>query len=467
MSPMTLVQTIAEFRRAGLPVDEHYDSLCPVCRRMFSIATEDGEIALECSEGCARDDIAHALHSLALHNPDPVAPADELALSCWEPVDLLPILSGEHVQEQAEILHRSDGVGLLYRGRLHAVYGEPEACKGWLALTAAAECMETAEPVLYLDYEDTAANIVSRLLALGVDKAVIRARLSYLRVDEPVDRWAIDALTANTPALVVIDGITEALTVEGLDMAANQDIAEFRKRIARPFVRAGAAVLEVDHVVKDKENRGRYAIGAQHKLAGTDVAYKLDVVQPFGREREGLVKITVTKDRPGFVRQHSEDGERTALLRLQSDNGTVTTRLERAEEHGDSFRPTRIMERVSKAVEAQPGLTRNAVRATVQHKATYVDLALELLISEGFVTFKREGQAKLHHVVKPYRVPTESHRVPDPAGDTGSPGPPPFKGTRDPDPAATTNGTATESLDLDRAERLAAKHADLNGGQAE
>ena len=27
MSRLTLVQAIAEFRRAGLPVDEHYDSL--------------------------------------------------------------------------------------------------------------------------------------------------------------------------------------------------------------------------------------------------------------------------------------------------------------------------------------------------------------------------------------------------------------------------------------------------------
>ena len=190
MSPYTLGQALAEFRRAGLPVDQNHDSLCPVCRRMFSIANDEGDVVLECSEGCSRQDIANALHSLIQRTPD--APAEPpAATSCWEPVDLLPILTGEHVDEEAEILRRADGVALLYRGRLHAAYGEPESCKGWLALAAVAERIDAAEPVIYLDYEDTAANIVARLLALGVDQAVIRARLSYLRIDEPVPAWAL------------------------------------------------------------------------------------------------------------------------------------------------------------------------------------------------------------------------------------------------------------------------------------
>ena len=458
---LTLVQAIAEFRRAGLAVDEdNHSSLCPVCRRMFSIANDDGDVILECSEGCERDAIADALHSLANGNrDDPVEPP---AVSCWEPVDLLPILNGEHVEEHAEILHRADGVALLYRGRLHAAYGEPESCKGWLALAAVAECIDAAELVVYLDYEDTAQNIVARLVALGVDKAVIRSRLSYLRVDEPVPTWALEDLVASGPALVVVDGITEALTVEGLDMAANQDIAEFRKRLSRAFVRAGAAVLEVDHVVKDKENRGRYAIGAQHKLAGVDVAYRLDVIHPFGREREGLVKVTVTKDRPGYVRQHSADGERTALLRLASTDGTVTATLARAEDHGDTFKPTGLMERVSKLIEADPGLTRNAIRSTVKGRATYVDLALELLVSEGFVRVERDGQANRHHHLKPYHEepgPTESQPSPGPGSGNRVPGSPALKGTRDPVPLSeSTTGTATGSRDLNHAERLLADH---------
>src|SRR5690242_2643248 len=108
MSPLTLVQAIAEFRRAGLPVDpDHYDSLCPVCRRMLKIADDQGNLIYQCSEGCDSARIADALHSLAQRNPD--APLEAPVRSCWEPVDLLPLLTGEHVEERAEILRRTDG----------------------------------------------------------------------------------------------------------------------------------------------------------------------------------------------------------------------------------------------------------------------------------------------------------------------------------------------------------------------
>ena len=86
----------------------------------------------------------------------------------------------------------------------------------------------------------------------------------------------------------MIDGVTEALALEGLDMASNQDVAELLQPARRGRSHGPAPpCCSIDHVTKDREARGRYAIGAQHKLAGVDVAYRLDVVQPFGRGREG------------------------------------------------------------------------------------------------------------------------------------------------------------------------------------
>jgi hypothetical protein len=174
--------------------------------------------------------------------------------------------------------------------------------------------------------------------------------------------------------------VTEALAVEGLDMASNQDVAGLYNRLPRPFARAGAAVLLVDHVVKDREARGRYAIGAQHKLAGVDVAYRLDVVQPFGRGREGLVKVTVTKDRPGHVRQHAVDRERVALMRLTSRaDGAVTVTLEPPEGGAAAgWRPTIYMERVFRAIEAEPGLSKRGIREAVSGKSDVKDRALEV-----------------------------------------------------------------------------------------
>lgn len=322
--------------------------------------------------------------------------------SSWTPVDLKPILDGEHEPEEPVYLRRSDGVGLLYKGRLHAVSAEPEAGKGWLALTACKERLAAGEAVLYIDYEDTAVNIVARLRDLGVADEVILERFRYVRPDEPIDDWSgISVPLAGN--LVIIDGVTEALAVEGLDMANNQDVAAFYTRLPRPFAAVGSAVLLIDHVVKDREARGRYAIGAQHKLAGVDVAYRLDVVRPFARGKQGVVKVTVTKDRPGYVRQHSVDCERVGLFKGSSTpDGRMTTTLEPAEAGTDPFRPTHLMERVSLELEQRPGLNKRGVRLIRGNKDS-LELALELLIAEGYAEARAERQSIRHYSLKPFR----------------------------------------------------------------
>jgi|SRR5829696_4156495 len=202
---------------------------------------------------------------------------------------------------------------------MHAMSAEPQSGKGWAALHASAERIAAGQHVVYVDYEDTAANIGARLVALSVEHDAILSRFHYLRPEDPVTPQDVDALAELQPALVVVDGVTEALALEALDMANNQDVADFYKRLARPFATAGAAVLLIDHVVKDREARGRYAIGAQHKLAGVDVAYRLDVAQPFEREMYA----------DPSVRQHLErlDDEE----RFQAEARELARRIRRAE----------------------------------------------------------------------------------------------------------------------------------------
>jgi len=48
--------------------------------------------------------------------------------------------------------------------------------------------------------------------------------------------------------------------------------------LARPITDTGAALVEVDHVAKNRETRGRFAIGGQQKLAGVAVAYGVEVI---------------------------------------------------------------------------------------------------------------------------------------------------------------------------------------------
>ena len=63
-----------------------------------------------------------------------------------------------------------------------------------------------------------------------------------------------------------MDGVTEAMTLHALNPNDNVDIALFDKRVAQPLTITGAAQVSFDHVTKDKDGRGRYAIGGVHKL---------------------------------------------------------------------------------------------------------------------------------------------------------------------------------------------------------
>ena len=342
--------------------------------------------------------------------------ASPAAGSSWVPLAadaLQELVAGGQLGEPPVMLARTDGVRLLYAGRAHAFSGEPEACKGWLALAATAELLEH-EPVLYIDLEDTAATQVSRLLALGVPGDAIRDRFLYVRPDEPLEERGWEALAsalAARPALAIVDGVTEALALQGLDLRDNGDVARWLALLPRRLLAAGPAVLLLDHVVKDREQRGRYALGAQHKLAGIDVAYTLEVIEPFGRGREGLVKVVVAKDRPGFVRQHAERGDRIADLRLSAtaDDGAVAIELVPPVAGRSTFRPTVLMECACRAVEESPGLTVRAIRGAVGGKHDALTLALELLVGEGFLRVEKGPRnAQQHYPARPFRTADEA-----------------------------------------------------------
>jgi hypothetical protein len=334
-----------------------------------------------------------------------VSPPPEVRTS-WSPVLLDVLLDGGALEEPPSLLPRSDGSRLLYAGKLHTVQGEPESGKGWLALRASADQLAAGEHIVYIDFEDGPATIVARLLALGADREAIRERFHYVRPDEPLGDKAladVEALVGLGPSLVVLDGVTEALAQQGLDLRDNLDIAKWIDLLPRRLVRAGIAVVQLDHVVKDKNGRGRFAIGAQHKLAGVDVAYTLEVESPFGRGRTGSAKLSVAKDRPGFVRQYAEGGKRVADLRLISPkDGGVELSLEPPATAGE-FRPTGQMERISRVIESNPGLSKNGVRGLIQGKNEVKDVALELLVAEDYVERRTDGQAHRHYSLHPYR----------------------------------------------------------------
>jgi hypothetical protein len=299
--------------------------------------------------------------------------------------------------------------------------------------------------VVYIDFEDSAPTIVGRLLALGVAPETIDRLFLYIRPDGPLTPQALadlDRALKVEPKLSIIDGITEAFAQQGLNPESNSDVAHWQNLLPRRITLAGSAVMQLDHVVKDKEARGRYGIGAQHKLAGVDVSYGLTVVQPFGHGREGVVHVHIKKDRPGAVRGIADDDGHVAVMRAQSDGAAVCLRLDPpdATKAAVQFRPTYLMQKASEAIENDPGIGVRELRAALTGQNNDAKaLAVQLLIAEGYVQRRQEGHTAAHHSIRKYRaadegasVPKGAQYVPGTFPDEGAVVPPPLKGAEAP-----------------------------------
>ena len=234
--------------------------------------------------------------------------------STWAPVDLTDILAGKRARVVPELGARNDGVPLLYRGKEHSIASEPECGKTWWMALQVAHVLKSGGRVVWVEFEDDPETVVGERLmsaALGLLAGrLTRVQFCFSRPETPY-RGAeyLDLLRFDDGAadLVVFDGVTEGMHLFGLDPMNQNDAAKWRHILIKPALKLGSATVASDHVVKDKTQRGRYSIGAQHKLAGlTGAAFQMEQVEPFGRGLKGRSRVTITKDRNGGLRQHGK-----------------------------------------------------------------------------------------------------------------------------------------------------------------
>ncbi len=375
-------------------------------RRTLGLA---GEIVDAVYRNTPTDGLVAELHSAAnaSHLDQP---------STWEPVNLVRALAGEGDALHPTLLERVDGQPILYPGKVHSFVGEPEGGKSWLALLATIQAIAHGQHVLYVDFEADDVTQTTRLLELGVDPTDLLERFHYIRPDDPHDKAAALRLTAVLdawrPHLVVLDGVAEALSLNGWDENSAADVTRFYVQVARPLARYGAAVVTIDHVVKDKESQGRYARGSTAKLAAIDGAvYKVEVVKPFGRGLVGSARIVVNKDRHGHIRAIAGGGKHLGVMRLDSTHpGVIALELTPPDTtHSDGpFRPTGYMEKVSRELESiAEAPSANAICSVVGGKKTVVLAAIRALIDESYVDTIAGPRGFLHRSVKPYREVVE------------------------------------------------------------
>lgn len=232
-----------------------------------------------------------------------------LTPSLWADVPLDGILdsiaAGTLVLPTPTVGMLADGsAGLFYSGRVNGLAGESGAGKGWIALTAGLEQMTLGMHVYYLDFEDSAALALLRLVKiLRAPPALVRQHFHYVH-PAGHDAQGIEDLVervASVPgALVIIDSTGESIAAAGWNQNHDEDVAAWFQSLAHPLADKGkATVLLLDHMVKS-EDGGLWPIGSQRKRAAiTGAQYVAEVGDPFSKTKNGMVALRVAKDRHG------------------------------------------------------------------------------------------------------------------------------------------------------------------------
>lgn len=316
----------------------------------------------------------------------------------WRPVDLTPVLEGSWRPAEPTVGARADGVGLFYPQKVHTVSSESEGGKTWLVLAAVLHELRAGNSVVYVDFEDDEGGIVGRLLTLQADRLDLAARFHYLRPQDPLGGGIHaddlgELLREVRPTLAVVDGVTEAMTMHGLDTNSNSDAAKFGRMLPRRLADAGAASVSLDHVTKSIEGRGRYSLGAVHKLNALDgAAYVLENRDSFGVGITGRSTIKIAKDRPGQLRRHAVTSSGGLhlfgdLVMTSHNEAFAEIAIEVPEDRGgEGFRPTVLMGRIMAAIEDRGPSSKRMIRSAVKGKATSIDGALDALILDGYLT---------------------------------------------------------------------------------
>lgn len=321
--------------------------------------------------------------------------------------DLAPYLSGDFVQEVPSVAEVLPGRSLFYAGRLNEIHGEPGEGKTNVAIAAVNTILAQGGSVLYIDPEDTPQGFVNRALGLGGDAAAILERVSYLHNPTPEEILAAQAwAAANTPNLVVLDGMAEALALCDFNEDSNPEVINFLRIYIRPFADAGSAVLLLDHVAKSQDGNKRFSRGAGSKLGRYDgCSFQIELGVAYTPQVEGFVRLRVSKDRNGGLGVPRGKVAFELHFVPGADHTQAEFRSPRTFEK--EFLPTRLMEKVSTFVELYPGgvSKKNIEEGVVGNAGAKRDAILHL-VEKGFLRVEQRGRSHHHHSVRPFREAT-------------------------------------------------------------
>jgi hypothetical protein len=218
--------------------------------------------------------------------------------------------------------------------------------------------------------------------------------------------WLDDTLDNLAPTLVVIDGVTEAMVLHGLDPSSNPDAAQFLMMLPRRVADHDCtpAVVLQDHPTKERDRQHRYALGAQHKRAGTAVTYIVESVRSIEKGRsDGLVGISVAKDRHGTVQAAGVgSGMPKLVAELHVSANIDGTEVEMSLDPpgaASSQRMKALQDKVRRYLAKHPGASQNGIVDGVTGNSAAIKDSLREMIDHGEIRVDEQGQTRHHYLV--------------------------------------------------------------------
>lgn len=333
----------------------------------------------------------------------------ELMPRAWPSVDLGAAWDAAEDETRTEVGYLSGDMplGLFYRGKLNGVHAESEAGKSWLSCLVTVQEVSSHRHVAYIDFEDDVTSIVRRLKLLGARREDVMDYFHYRNPTGPLtaaDEEGIRELIEVRGSLAVFDGMTEAMSLEGLDGRLENDVAAWHAKATKPFAAADWSVVVLDHVPHGEKR----AIGSQHKRSAlTGVSYLLELIKPIGKNMKGKSRLRVEKDRGAWVRAHAVPGPRPQWFADMvidfEDKAMPTANVWPAWPHDDAEArgfeeapPQKLCEAVMGFVGSNPGCSGRAIRQGVTGATDAIAWTVEWLTAQEHLATSKSGNRSSH-----------------------------------------------------------------------
>ena len=323
----------------------------------------------------------------AAHAPGQVAPVDGLTIADF--TQEVTLLDAERLPPA---LTRSDGATLLYEERFNTLTAETAQGKSWLALMVAIERIRAGRHVFWLDFEDRATTLATRLQKLNATDLIGTPELKWATGDltaYPVAlAGALEHLAGgNGPGLIVIDSAGS-----GGCPSDGADVGPWMLANIKPWLDAGHTILLLDHVPKQRKDRPRGGIGSNAKLRDIDGAALYVEGKVWNGTQDGYINLFNHKDRGGNLPGQLLDCVATVFGEHDGPVIRYTIDLPNAKGQEEDLQDE-LLDAITRA--GATGITGSrAMRDSLKGKrAKDVDAAREELLQQGLIERRKVGRA--------------------------------------------------------------------------